>query len=125
MNSVANNDHFTLGTGRFESENGNWRAGGALNSTARPDFRACAGPQGAFSGAADTEHEPSLASVAFLQSEDPSNQFPLNVAWVRAGLGSWDLYNDTVNGDLIRRLSVGALLDIWNFAGRIGMESCI
>jgi hypothetical protein len=45
-----------------------------------------------------------LATVASMQSEDPANQVPAGATWVRAGLGSWGAYNDSVNGDLGGRL---------------------
>ncbi len=46
-----------------------------------------------------------MAAVASMQSEDPANQVPTGATWVRAGMGSWGLYNDSANGDLGGRLT--------------------
>jgi hypothetical protein len=50
-----------------------------------------------------------LAMLASNQSEDPANQTPADANWVRAGMGSWGLYNDSQNGDLGGRLSTYGL----------------
>lgn len=47
--------------------------------------------------------------LASSQSEDPANQTPADANWVRAGMGSWGLYNDSQNGDLGGRLSTYGL----------------
>ena len=46
-----------------------------------------------------------MGAVAAMQSEDPATQVPAGATWVRAGMGSWGLYNDSANGDLGGRLA--------------------
>lgn len=45
-----------------------------------------------------------FATVASVQTEYPFNQVPASATWLRAGLGSWGLYNDSELGDLGGRL---------------------